>query len=347
MTKKKSPEELAEAKRETAERRAFAKGKVAGNGVKTGAGKAEKAKAAKTSKPKADAKKASAPNAKATTKQSMKVRVRGSIKGIPNAAEKIEEAINDMLGSKSKPAPKASKPSKPSKAKAIITELLDDDIATRKAALKRDIDASEWRMPRTVSNTIESTAHRQHLTDRVEAETEAEEALIAARAELSKSHLETTKAPRPRCADEYSERQHGEVGRSHDDLDVRLTRDEQLETAESCAHYVASRARLKDVKKDVDTTLANLVKGYDERISTYSRAVETGVLSVPVTTIDILESGEVRTIRADDGRIITKRKATQDELQPPLFGGGEGPGTSFGPTHGDEDTSDSDEEAAE
>jgi len=104
---------------------------------------------------------------------------------------------------------------------------------------------------------------------------------------------------------------------------------------------------LKDAKKDVDTTLANLVKGYDERISTFSRAVETGVLSVPVTTIDILEAGEVRTIRADDGRTITKRKATQDELQPPLFGGdGEGPGNSFDPTHGDED-SDSDEEAAQ
>lgn len=315
MTKKKSPEELEQSKREAAERRAFKAGKVAGNGVKTGGKKASKAKA---EKPKADAKKASKGKAKFVAKQSMKVRVRGSLNGIPLDVEKLEESINDMLAKKSKPEPKPT-------IAAAITELLDDDIATRKAALKRDIDASEWRHPRTVSttNTIESTAHRQHLTERVEVETESEEALIAARGELAKAHLETTKAPRPRCSDEFRERQHGEVGRSHDDLDVRLTRDEQLETAESCAHYVASRARLKDVKKDVDTTLANLVKGYDERISTFSRAVETGVLSVPVTTIDILEAGEVRTIRADDGRIITKRKATQDELQPPLFGGEE------------------------
>ena len=364
MTKKKSPEELAEAKRETAERRAFAKGKVAGNGVKTGAGKG---KAEKASKPKADAKKTSAPKAsKATGATKPKAPTGRAMAGKAQPAlnEAIAKAREGLLNPNGKgdtsvshgfsgeplkhivgPAPKASKPK--TTVAAAITELLDDDIATRKAALKRDIDASEWRRPRTVSNTIESTAHRQHLTDRVEAETEAEEALIGARAELSKAHLETTKAPRPRCSDQRRDKQRNEVGRSHEDLDVRLTRDEQLETAESCAHYVASRARLKEAKKDVDTTLANLVKGYDERISTYSRAVETGVLSVPVVTIDLLENGEVRTIRADDGRIITKRKATQDELQPPLFGGGEGPGTSFGPTHGDEDTSDSDEEAAE
>lgn len=281
MTKKKSPEELAEAKRETAERRAFAKGKVAGNGVKTGAGKG---KAEKASKPKADAKKTSAPKAsKATGATKPKAPTGRAMAGKAQPAlnEAIAKAREGLLNPNGKgdtsvshgfsgeplkhivgPAPKASKPK--TTVAAAITELLDDDIATRKAALKRDIDASEWRMPRTVSNTIESTAHRQHLTDRVEAETEAEEALIGARAELSNS-----------------------------------------------------------------------------------RAVETGVLSVPVVTIDLLENGEVRTIRADDGRIITKRKATQDELQPPLFGGGEGPGTSFGPTHGDEDTSDSDEEAAE
>lgn len=291
MTKKKSPEELAEAKRETAERRAFAKGKVAGNGVKTGAGKASKAE--KSSKP---AKKATKTKAKAQ----------------PAPKEKAEKPSASV---------KAPKPTKLSKAKAIITELLDDDIATRTAAVKRDVDASEWRQPRVTAGGIESTAHRQHLTDRVEAETEAEDALNTARNELSKAHLETTKAPRPRCSDQRRDKQRNEVGRSHEDLDVRLTRDEQLETAESCAHYVASRARLKEAKKDVDTTLANLVKGYDERISTYSRAVETGVLSVPVVTIDLLENGEVWTIRADDGRIITKRQATKDEMQVPIFGG--------------------------
>jgi len=184
MTKKKSPEELAEAKRETAERRAFKAGKVAGNGVKTGKAKG---KAEKASKPKADAKKAS--KGKKTT---------GATK--PKA---------DAKKSTTPPGARLGREPKPTVA-AAITELLDDDIATRKAALKRDIDASERRMPRTVSttNTIESTAHRQHLTERVEAETEAEEALIAARAELSKSHLETTKAPRPRCSDEFRERQH-------------------------------------------------------------------------------------------------------------------------------------------
>ena len=104
------------------------------------------------------------------------------------------------------------------------------------------------------------------------------------------------------------------------DLDVRLTRDEQLETAESCAHYVASRARMRDLKKSVDSTLGALTKGYDDLVTIYSRAVETGVLSVPVVTIDILEAGEVRTIRADDGRIIKKRQATKDEMQVPIFG---------------------------
>lgn len=298
MTKKKSPEELAEAKRETAERRAFKAGKVAGNGVKTGAGKASKVKA-ESSKPKADAKKASKPKPKAkpATKQSMKVCVRGSLKGIPLDVEKLEESINDMLEPKGEPAPK-------------------DTIAP-------PTGVHEWRQPRaaSVAAHIESTFHRTHLAERAVVEAEAEEALSDARLALSKVHGETTKPPQPRCEIEYRSKVYGEVSRVTQDLDVRLTRDEQLETAESCAHYVASRARMRDLKKSVDSTLGALTKNYDDLVTIYSRAVETGVLSVPVMTIDILEAGEVRTIRADDGRTIKKRQASKDEMQVPIFGG--------------------------
>lgn len=293
MTKKKSPEELEQSKREAAERRAFKAGKVAGNGVKTGGKKASKAKA---SKAKVDAKKASAPKAKPATKQSMKVRVRGSLKGIPLDVEKLEESINDMLEPKGEPAPK-------------------DTIAP-------PTGVHEWRQPRAASAAahIESTFHRTHLAERAVVEAEAEEALSDARLALSKVHGETTKPPQPRCEIEYRSKVYGEVSRVTQDLDVRLTRDEQLETAESCAHYVASRARMRDLKKSVDSTLGALTKNYDDLVTIYSRAVETGVLSVPVVTIDILEAGEVRTIRADDGRIIKKRQATKEEMQVPIFG---------------------------
>ena len=290
MTKKKSPEELAEAKRETAERRAFKAGKVAGNGVKTGAGKGSKAKV--------DAKKASAPKAKAATKPKASA---------PKAAAKTKAA-------KTKPEPD-----------------FDEVEEARRDAEQHDhppttvappTGVHEWRQPRAASATthIESTFHRTHLAERAVVEAEAEEALSDARLALSKVHGETTKPPQPRCEIEYRSKVYGEVSRVTQDLDVRLTRDEQLETAESCAHYVASRARMRDLKKSVDSTLGALTKGYDDLVTIYSRAVETGVLSVPVVTIDILEAGEVRTIRADDGRIIKKRQATKDEMQVPIFG---------------------------
>lgn len=293
MTKKKSPEELAEAKRETAERRAFKAGKVAGNGVKTGAGKASKV--AKSEKAKADAKKTSTPKPKAT----------GATK--PKAASKA----------------KATKPKANPEADTLVEERRDAEQHDHPPiTIAPPTGVHEWRQPRaaSVAAHIESTFHRTHLAERAVVEAEAEEALSDARLALSKVHGETTKPPQPRCEIEYRSKVYGEVSRVTQDLDVRLTRDEQLETAESCAHYVASRARMRDLKKSVDSTLGALTKNYDDLVTIYSRAVETGVLSVPVMTIDILEAGEVRTIRADDGRIIKKRQATKDEMQVPIFG---------------------------
>lgn len=290
MTKKKSPEELAEAKRETAERRAFKVGKVAGNGVKTGKAKAGKAKA--ESKP---AKKTSTPKPNAT----------GATK--PKAASKA----------------KAAKPNANPEADVLVEEMPEaEQLDHPPITIAPPTGVHEWRQPRAASAAahIESTFHRTHLAERAVVEAEAEEALSDARLALSKVHGETTKPPQPRCEIEYRSKVYGEVSRVTQDLDVRLTRDEQLETAESCAHYVASRARMRDLKKSVDSTLGALTKGYDDLVTIYSRAVETGVLSVPVVTIDILEAGEVRTIRADDGRTIKKRQASKDEMQVPIFG---------------------------
>lgn len=167
MTKKKSPEELAEAKRETAERRAFAKGKVAGNGVKTGAGKAPKASAKDTKKANAKGKgtgatkaAAKAPKAKDTT-VAPKAKPSKLLPAAPKAGEfmagKTQPALNEAIAKAREgllnpngkgdtsvshgfsgeplkhivgPAPKASKPK--TTVAAAITELLDDDIATRK-----------------------------------------------------------------------------------------------------------------------------------------------------------------------------------------------------------------------
>lgn len=312
MTKKKSPEELTEAKREAAERRAFAKGKVAGNGVKTGKAKAkaEKPKAAKTSKPKAKA--PGATNPKAPTGRVM------AGKAQPALNEAIAKAREDLLNPNGKGDTSVSHGFSGEPLKHIAGPAPKDIEST----IAPPTGVHEWRQPRaaSVAAHIESTFHRRHLTERAVVEAEAEEALSDARLALSKVHGETTKPPQPRCEIEYRSKVYGEVSRVTQDLDVRLTRDEQLETAESCAHYVASRARMRDLKKSVDSTLGALTKNYDDLVTIYSRAVETGVLSVPVTTIDILEAGEVRTIRADDGRIIKKRQATKEEMQVPIFG---------------------------
>lgn len=123
----------------------------------------------------------------------------------------------------------------------------------------------------------------------------------------------------PRCDQTREHEQEAELARTVEELEIKLSADDQFLAAQEAATALFAQRRLQDLKKDVVSALKSLIDRYEERVVSLLGQVDTGKALVPVTVVTVRTAANTATVyRADSWKVLRRRELTADEKQTSL-----------------------------